>query len=74
MTKKGFSIQKDKLEGLWMAKRAGCVFLRMKKVLQRWDGCPFTPPFASAAAKGGCKKNAAVTMCHGGVFMSSGGD
>ena len=56
MTKKGFSIQKDKLEGLWKAKRAGCVFLRMKKVLQRWDGCPLSPPFASTAAKGGYKK------------------
>lgn len=56
MTKKGFSIQKDKLEGLWKAKRAGCISLRMKKVLQYWNGCPFTPPFASAAAKGGCKK------------------
>jgi hypothetical protein len=51
MTKKGFSIQKDKLEGLWKAKRAGCVFLRIKKVLQRWDGCPLPLPFASTAAQ-----------------------
>lgn len=75
MTKKGFSIQKDKLEGLWKAKRAGCVFLRMKMCFStlRWK------PFDAAIGfrrrkKGGCKKNAAVTMCHGGVFMSSGGD
>ena len=74
MTKKGFSIQKDKLEGLWMAKRAGCVFLRMKMCFSTLRWKPFDAAVCFRSRKGRMQKNAAVTMCHGGVFMSSGGD
>jgi hypothetical protein len=74
MTKKGFSIQKDKLEGLWKAKRAGCVFLRMKMCFSTLRWKPFAAAIGFRRRKGGMQKNAAVTMCHGGVFMSSGGD
>ena len=74
MTKKGFSIQKDKLEGLWKAKRAGCVFLRMKMCFSTLRWKPFDAAVRFRRRKGRMQKNAAVTMCHGGVFMSSGGD